>query len=103
MTETVRHMSDRVDDDRSQARAISELLTRVGALEGRLASVLAEVESTRLLVSEYREVLDRSLHSVRAQTGRSVSAAERVRKAQAELSEQVLAVRKAILDSGYRP
>lgn len=100
MPEGVRNIADREGDERATSRAISELLTRVGAVEGRLVAVSHEVESTRLLINEYREAVDRILHSVRAQTGRSVAAAERVRKVQAELEEQVLAVRKALIANG---
>lgn len=100
MSETVRNIADRDGDERATARAITELLTRVGALEGRVISTQNELNSTRLVLEEYRSELERTLRSVRAMTGRAQAAAERVRAAQQQLSEQVYVVRNSLLDSG---
>lgn len=96
MAEPVRHISDASLDERGNARAISELLVRVGTLEGERVALVGEVNTLRMLLGEYRAELDRALHSVRASTGRSVAAAERVRKAQAQLAEDVIQVRAAL-------
>lgn len=98
MAETVSRLADRPDDERATARAISELLVRVGNLEGERISLRTEVEMLRAVVNEYRTEIDRMAHSVRAQTGRSAAAAERVRKAQMELREQVANVRLALIE-----
>lgn len=94
MAESVTHIADKRDDDRSSARAISELLVRVGALEGHRAAMAAEIGSLSLLVTEVRNEMDRALHSIRTQTGRSVAAADRVRKAQVQLEEALIQTRR---------
>ena len=99
MAEQVTHISDRPSDERSSARAISELLVRVGALEGHRAALQTEVESLRLLVGEVRTEIDRALHSIRTQTGRSVAAADRVRKAQVQLDEALIQTRRMMREN----
>lgn len=90
------HIGDKAGDERSQARAISELLVRLGAVEGRLHATDALVETLRARVESYAAELDTALHSVRAVGGRASRAAERVRLAQDELAESVLKIRNEL-------
>ena len=96
--EKVTHIGDRPDDERSSSRAISEILVRLGAVEGELHTLRAAIRAVDSELEQARSEFRQSVRSVRTTIGRATAAAERIGQAQDLV--RAVARRLDLLDRG---